>query len=242
MNMFILFGILISFIVVTFAFLGTWTYRDAKKRNLNAGLWTAIVLLVPNLMGLIIYFLVARKDEMIRCNKCGSMVPGSSNYCMTCGNEFKEDIRYYRENRESNSKGLMIGFIIYFIVIIIIFMGFVLIVFRDGDLKAHSGISIGSIENNIGDKWNVSYISSTKEFTRKIKIEDNNPSRLYIESECGKGKLSLRLVQGDIERTIDLSPKNDGYQFDLSIFKDGEVKLYLIGDNAKNVKFKSYWE
>ena len=242
MNMLILFGILILFIGVTFILLGTWTYKDAKKRNLDAGLWTTIVLLVPNLMGLIIYFLVARRYEAIKCNKCSSTVPASSHYCMNCGNEFKEDLRYYRENRESNSKRLIIGFIIYFTIVIIIFMGFVIMVFRDDSLKSNGGISIGSIENNIGDKWNISYIYSTKEFARKINIKDNSPKTLYIESECEEGELSLKLIQGEIEKTVDLSPKNDSYEFDLSIFKDGKVQLYLIGNNAKNVKFESYWE
>lgn len=238
-------GLLVSFTVMAFVLLGTWTYIDAKNRGLNAGLWTAIVLLVPNFVGLIIYFLVARKEEFIKCNICSSMVQKLSKYCMNCGNELKDSIGHYNDKKEKTTRNLMIGFIIYFTAIVVIFLSSAFMMskgmLRD-DFKFNRSISIGSIENNIGDKWNVSYIYSTREFTHKIKIKDNNPKILYIESQFDKGKLSLRLVQEEIEKTIDLSPEKQNYEFDLSIFKDGEVKLYLIGNDAKNVKFKSYWE
>lgn len=238
-------GLSVSFIVLVLTFLATWTYRDAKKRNLDAGLWTAIVLLVPNLIGLIIYFLVARKEEVVRCNACSSVVQKSSKYCMNCGNELNGSIEHHDDKREKTAKGLMIGFIIYFLAVVIIFIGSAFMMskgFLRDDFKFNRSISIVSTITNIGDKWNISYIYSTAEFTREIEIKNNSPKTLYIESKCGKGKLSLRLVQGDIERTIDLSSKGDKYEFDLSIFKDGDVKLYLIANNARNVKFKSYWE
>jgi len=40
--------------------LGLWTYADAKVRTDKPVTWTLIVLLVPNLVGLIIYLLVGR--------------------------------------------------------------------------------------------------------------------------------------------------------------------------------------
>lgn len=237
-------GLFVSFIVLSFVFLGVWTYKDAKSRGVSPRLWTAIVLLVPNFVGLIIYFLVVRKEEVAKCNVCGSVVQKTSKYCMNCGVELKENIEYSNRS-EKSIRGLMIGFIIYFFAIIIIFISSAIMmsegILRD-DFKFNGNISIGLFTSYKENKWNMSYVSSTQEFTRKIEIKDNSPKTLYIESKCGKGKLSLRLVQGEIERTINLSPKNDRYEFDLSIFKDGEVKLYLIGNNAKNVKFKSYWE
>lgn len=219
-------GLLVSFTILALAVLGTWTYRDAKSKGLNAGLWTAIVLLVPNFIGLIIYFLVARKEEVIKCNNCNSLVPRASNYCMSCGSELKEFVGNYKEVKQKNTNALMIGFIIYFMVTAIIFMVFAYTIFADNSSMLDRGISIGSIENNVGDKWSVSYISSSKIFSHSIKIKNSEPKTLYIDSENSKGELSLRLVQGDIERTIDLSPEYNTYEFDLSIFDDGEVKLY----------------
>jgi hypothetical protein len=40
--------------------LGAWTYADAKSRTDKPVAWTLIVLLVPNLLGLVIYLLVGR--------------------------------------------------------------------------------------------------------------------------------------------------------------------------------------
>lgn len=242
MKMFALFGLLTSFIFLALAFLGIWTYRDAKNRGLDAGMWTAIVVLVPNLIGLIIYFLVGRNEEMVECNSCNRKVQKSSKYCMNCGNEMKMSTEYNMEKVERPTKGLMIGFIVFFIAMILTFAVFAFMVFKDGDLESNSGISIGLMETNIGDKWNVSYISSNKVFYHTITIKDNNPKTLYIETECGEGELSLRLEQDKIEKTMDLSESTGVYEFDLSLFNDGKVKLYLSGNDAKNVKFKAYWE
>jgi len=44
-------------------FLGLWIYNDASERTDNPRLWTAVVLLVPSFLGLIVYFLVGRDKE-----------------------------------------------------------------------------------------------------------------------------------------------------------------------------------
>jgi len=45
-------------------FLGLWTYKDAQiKSEHSPGLWVAVVLLVPNLLGFIAYLLVGRTKK-----------------------------------------------------------------------------------------------------------------------------------------------------------------------------------
>ncbi|MCL2548212.1 MAG: PLDc N-terminal domain-containing protein [Symbiobacteriaceae bacterium] len=39
-----------------------WVYRDARARTNNPIIWTLIVLLVPNYLGLIIYVLIGRRQ------------------------------------------------------------------------------------------------------------------------------------------------------------------------------------
>ena len=57
-------GILLLALAVFFVFFGLWVYHDAKDRSTQSpALWTAIVLLVPNFIGLIIYLLVGRNKE-----------------------------------------------------------------------------------------------------------------------------------------------------------------------------------
>ena len=60
---------LVSFILTllaTMAVLGLWVYEDAKvKSDQSPVLWVLIVLLVPNLVGLIIYLLVGRTNKNV---------------------------------------------------------------------------------------------------------------------------------------------------------------------------------
>ncbi|MDR1540347.1 MAG: hypothetical protein LBU32_20580 [Clostridiales bacterium] len=60
----LMFGISVGLFVLTLSgfivMLGLWAYADAKVRTDKPGIWMLIVLLVPNLLGLIIYLLVGR--------------------------------------------------------------------------------------------------------------------------------------------------------------------------------------
>ncbi len=60
---FLLMG-LIGLMVLLYVSMGLFIYADARKRSEDApALWTAIVLLTPNFMGLLVYFLVGRKKK-----------------------------------------------------------------------------------------------------------------------------------------------------------------------------------
>lgn len=239
MNIFIFLGLFLVCMILTIIFLGLWVYRDAKNRGLNAAMWTAIVILVPNLIGLIIYFLIGRKQVIIKCNKCSADIPESSKYCCNCGSE----VTKLENINERSTKGFLIGFIAFFIAMFIGIIGFGISIFmNEGFDEMSSGVSIGLIESNIGDKWKVSYISSTEEFHRNIKIKDNNPKTLYIESECGEGKLYLTIAQNSTEEKIDITEGSNTREIDLSNFKEGTVKLKLVGEGAKHVKFRAYWK
>lgn len=72
--------------------LGAWlmmlgyVYRDAKRRGMNAGLWTLLVLILSPaylLIGLIIYLLI-REPLPYTCPKCGAMVNARFNFCPNC--------------------------------------------------------------------------------------------------------------------------------------------------------------
>lgn len=78
-----LFIMLLSFAAV--AFLGVWTYRDAKARGLNAALWVLVVLLVPSLIGLIIYLVVGRNQSVALCANCGGGLSANDQFCPKCG-------------------------------------------------------------------------------------------------------------------------------------------------------------
>lgn len=242
MKMTLLFVTLTVLSIIPITFLGFWVYRDAKNRGLDAGKWTAIVVLVPNLIGLIIYFLIGRNEERVQCNNCNSRIQIKSEYCMSCGKEInKSDNSYMTQNKKS-TKGFMVGFIVSLVAMVIVFIGMGYMIFTEENFDFNSGVSIGSVQYNIGNKLNVSYNMSNKKFSSTIKIKDNSPKNLFIESSHKKGDLSVKLVQGELEKIIDLSQERNNYEFDLSIFNEGKVKIQLISNGARGVKFKSYWE
>jgi RNA polymerase subunit RPABC4/transcription elongation factor Spt4 len=63
-----------------------YVYRDAKRRGMNAGLWTLLVLILSPaylLIGLIIYLLV-REPLPYTCPQCGATVNARFNFCPNC--------------------------------------------------------------------------------------------------------------------------------------------------------------
>ena len=64
---------------------GVYVYRDAKRRGMNAALWTLVAVLAPSLIGFIIYLLVRGSYSDLRCPRCDSRVNDSYVVCPRCG-------------------------------------------------------------------------------------------------------------------------------------------------------------
>jgi RNA polymerase subunit RPABC4/transcription elongation factor Spt4 len=84
--LFLILGIVIVF----------WVYRDAERRGMSGVLW-ALLVLVGNIIGLIIYLIVRNEefprrisDEPIQsCPSCGKAVPQHFAFCPHCGARLK---------------------------------------------------------------------------------------------------------------------------------------------------------
>ena len=76
-----------------FAFLplliGVYVYRDAKRRNMNAPLWTIIAILAPSLIGFIIYLLVRGNYSNLKCPRCEATVTEQFVVCPKCGTKLR---------------------------------------------------------------------------------------------------------------------------------------------------------
>lgn len=70
-------------LIAAFGLLIGYVNRDAKRRGMNATLWTLIVIFVPNAIGFIIYF-VAREPMLFKCPGCGEAVSARFNFCPKC--------------------------------------------------------------------------------------------------------------------------------------------------------------
>ena len=72
-------GIPIACLLLLFGYIN----RDAKRRGMHSALWTLLVILVPYLIGVIIYFLM-REPLTFNCPQCGVVVSARFNYCPGC--------------------------------------------------------------------------------------------------------------------------------------------------------------
>jgi hypothetical protein len=78
-----IFGVLAgSAAVVLMAFIG-YINRDAKRRGMSPVLWTFVAIFVPNLLGILLYFIL-RHSLLTVCPRCKSAVQAGFNFCPCC--------------------------------------------------------------------------------------------------------------------------------------------------------------
>jgi hypothetical protein len=72
-----------------------WVYRDSERRGMNGVLW-ALLVLIGNLIGLLIY-LIVRSDNLAptapksrRCPDCGRPVSPEHQFCSHCGKKIEK--------------------------------------------------------------------------------------------------------------------------------------------------------
>jgi hypothetical protein len=58
--------------------------RDARRRGMSAALWTLLVLVIPNGLGFVVYF-IARQPLKAPCPQCGAAAPLGVSFCASCG-------------------------------------------------------------------------------------------------------------------------------------------------------------
>ena len=67
-----------------YVLLAGYVYGDAARRQMPAGLWTLLAVLIPNGLGFVLYFLL-RKPMLHACPGCASGVGPDAAYCPRCG-------------------------------------------------------------------------------------------------------------------------------------------------------------
>jgi RNA polymerase subunit RPABC4/transcription elongation factor Spt4 len=57
--------------------------RDAKRRGMSPTLWTIVAIIIPNALGIILYFIL-RQPLRSCCPQCGTAVQPGFNFCPGC--------------------------------------------------------------------------------------------------------------------------------------------------------------
>ncbi len=76
-------GILGGAVLAVWIMLVGYVNQDAGRRNMNRVAWTFLVILIPNALGFVLYFLL-RQPAQQPCPQCGTMVLPGFNYCPKC--------------------------------------------------------------------------------------------------------------------------------------------------------------
>ena len=91
----VLAGTVLASIVLLYGYI----YADAKRRGMRAGMWTLLAIFIPDLIGVILYFLL-RDPLATPCPKCGQIARGSFTFCPNCGSELLRVCRVCRKKLE----------------------------------------------------------------------------------------------------------------------------------------------
>ena len=69
--------------IASYILLVGYVSRDVKRRNMSAGLWMLIVILMPGGIGAVVYFLL-RQPMLSRCPHCSTEIASTYHFCPQC--------------------------------------------------------------------------------------------------------------------------------------------------------------
>lgn len=78
-----------GFLLLLFAVIGFYVWRDASRRKMNPVLWTLVAVIAPAFVGFIIYLLVRSHFPDLACPSCGTAVEKTYVVCPGCGVRLK---------------------------------------------------------------------------------------------------------------------------------------------------------
>ena len=78
------FGLTFGVFTAAFFLVLGYIYGDAKRRQMPAVAWVIAALFIPNLIGVILYFLF-RRPLLGSCSSCGKPIRGGEAFCSHCG-------------------------------------------------------------------------------------------------------------------------------------------------------------
>ncbi len=79
----VLVGILLGVVLASYILLIGYINRDAGRRNMSRVLWTFVAILIPNALGIVLYFIL-RKPRVTFCSQCNAVIEPGFGFCPNC--------------------------------------------------------------------------------------------------------------------------------------------------------------
>ncbi len=216
--------------------LGIWTYKDARTRSLDAGMWTVVVVLIPNLIGLLLYFLIGRRHTQVTCPHCGAKTDASQPYCGHCGQLLGDAAK---TSFTPTSKAPLIGAIV---AIVLVFLG---MLGMFGSLAFSHAIGSASLVptqtvKNEGS-WKFDADPFNGERTQTITVKKGADKVFTVDRQLTSGKVQVG-VSVDKDTPGRLIDVQNGEPYDFSQWTQGDsIILHLYGTDAKG-KISVTWQ
>jgi hypothetical protein len=206
---------ILMFVVTLIGFLvslALWTYKDAEVKSRESPLlWVLIVLIVPNLIGLIVYLLVGRTNKQVPAPGKYKKLTVTMAGCFTLG-------------------------------IAAIISGTLHFTTSDiyGAYGARQTGSFVGLEDGLRNGvWSISAERANGQIRRTPSLSLSEMETFRLTS-TGSGDIRLRLEQGNLTETHDISGDFDDF-INLQRFSPGRIIITVEFDQAWNIKTALRW-
>ena len=78
-----------------------YVFGDARRRGMNAVLWTLLAIFIPSAIGIILYFIL-REPIAVPCPSCGTPARKGHAYCASCGGAVRRACAQCRQPVEAS--------------------------------------------------------------------------------------------------------------------------------------------
>jgi len=89
-------------------------------------------------------------------------------------------------------------------------------------------------------QWTVNYKAASATLIKTVKLNNEDLTFFYAKGKCESGNLVLKISQGNMEKSINLSGKANE-KVDMTGFSAGLIELLLIAKSARNMKVIIGW-
>ncbi|MCL2108398.1 MAG: hypothetical protein FWH20_03520 [Oscillospiraceae bacterium] len=215
-----------------------WVYKDAKAKGLPAGLWALLVVGSGGFLGLILYILIARKQNNVICGHCNKQT-SEGVFCSRCGNQLSQADLSNGPSKTKAGHGLLIACIPCFAVVLILYAVMMISIFfpsggfmysyTSGQYQysfSDNATGKGISQKSSGNYWQMSFKEATAGYTfsnyyaakaspSSIEVSVNYSNTVHFIVSQGNTKIDEMLTDGD-------------YEFDMSDFTTGRINIKII--------------